>query len=302
MRMLAKQVRRHLARSMPRRPATLVAVGPTGVGKTASAEYLSVALQHQLHDRQPYGYLRLDMSEYQEQFRVSQLLGAPQGYVGHDQGSQLVNTLRSNPRTIVLFDEIEKAHRDILRALMNAMDAGRLSSSQAVGDGHEIDCRRAIFIFTSNLDADGILKDLTTRNGFGDRSATDDVCRSRLRLAGVAPELIGRIGCFLVFRPINRPARAEIVTLAITRVAEEYGVRVARIDPAVVGDILNVSQDHRFGVRPDEYLVDELLGSCFAEAAAGGLEAPALVSAGPPYRCLPIDGAETMSPKVSQIS
>ncbi len=294
--LLAKQVHRHLARRTPRRPSTLMALGPTGVGKTASAECLPAMLQGRLPDGAQYGYLRLDMSEYQERHRISQLLGAPQGYLGYDEGAQLTNTLRLNPRTIVLFDEIEKAHPDILRALMNAMDAGRLSSASATGAaGHEIDCRRAMFIFTSNLDAGGILQDLKTRNAFGHRSAVDAVCRNRLRAAGVAPELIGRIGCFLVFRPLDREARAEIVTLAITRVAEEYGVRVTGIDPTVVADILKASPDEGFGARPDEYLIDELLGSCLAEAAAAGLEQPALVEAGPPYRCVPFDSRAALS-------
>jgi len=295
MRLLAKQVRRHLARRAPRRPSTLMALGPTGVGKTASVECLPAMLQERLPDHAQYGYLRLDMSEYQESHRVSQLLGAPQGYIGYEDGSQLIDALRVNPRVIVLFDEIEKAHRDILRALMNAMDAGRLSSASAAGGSHQIDCRRAMFIFTSNLDAGGILQDLKTRNAFGHRSAVDAICRNRLRAAGVAPELIGRIGCFLVFRPLDRRARAEIITLAITRVAEEYGVRVTRIDPTVVADILKVSPDEGFGARPDEYLVDELLGSCLAEAAAAGLGQPALIEAGPPYRCVPIDSLPALS-------
>lgn len=290
MRLLAKQVRRHLARKAPQRPSTLMALGPTGVGKTAAAEYLPSALQDELPHAAAYAYLRLDMSEYQERHRISQLLGAPQGYVGYGEGAQLADRLLSNPRTIVLFDEIEKAHPDILRALMNAMDAGRLSTASANAGGHEIDCRRAVFIFTSNLDATGILQELETRKGFGQREIVDSVCRSRLRAAGVAPELAGRIGCFLVFRPLDRQARVEIVTLAITRVAEEYGLRVNRIDPTVVADILRTCSSEGFGARPDEYLVDELLGPCLAEAAAAAdLPGPLAVVAGPPYQCVPHD-------------
>ena len=107
----------------------MFAVGPSGVGKTRAAEALAQALNGLLEAGAGYQFLRLDMAEYQESHRVSQLLGAPQGYVGHGEGSQLLDTLAANPRTIVLFDEIEKAHPSILRVLMNAMDAGRLSSS-----------------------------------------------------------------------------------------------------------------------------------------------------------------------------
>lgn len=286
MRQLAKQVRRHLARQAPRRPATFMALGPTGVGKTAAAEHLPVALRGRLPDGAAYGFLRLDMSEYQERHRISQLLGAPQGYVGYGEGAQLVDRLRANARTVVLLDEIEKAHPDILKALMNCLDCGRLSTASANGGGHEVDCRQAIFLFTSNVDATGILQEIETRNVFGNRAAVDAVCRTRLRSAGVAPELVGRIGCFLAFRSLDQEARAEVVTLAIRRVAEEYGVHVVRIAPTVVADILRSSSSEGFGARPDEYLVDERLGPCFADAAATGLKEPVAVVAGPPCRCV----------------
>jgi ATP-dependent Clp protease ATP-binding subunit ClpA len=229
------------------------------------------------------------MSEYQERHRISQLIGAPQGYVGYGEGAQLADKLRANPRTIVLFDEIEKAHPDILRALMNAMDAGRLSTASANGGGHEIDCRRAVFIFTSNLDATEILQEIETRSVFGNRAAVDAVCRNHLRATGVAPELVGRIGCFLVFRPLHREARAEVVTLAIRRVAEEYGVHVVRIAATVVADILRASSPEGFGVRPDEYLVDEVLGPCLADAAATGSKERMEVIPGPPCQCVRVE-------------
>jgi hypothetical protein len=296
-RLMARHVRRHLARKTPRRPATLMALGPTGVGKTSSAEYLPTALQSQLTCGGAYNYLRLDMSEYQERHRISQLLGAPQGYVGYGDGAQLVDTLAANPRTVVLFDEIEKAHPDILRTLMNAMDAGRLSAASASGGGRQIDCRRAIFIFTANLDATGILQELENRDAFGNRATVDSVCRNRLRSAGLAPELVGRIGCFLVFRPLDRKARAEVVTLAIARVAEEYGLRVTRIDPTAVADILRMCPAVGFGARPDEYFIDELLGPCFGVAAATGSDEPMAVIAGPPLQCVPAEEPASNGPR-----
>ena len=101
-------------------------------GKTKTVEVLAEILS-ELHSDGEYQYLRLDMSEYQEAHRVSQLIGAPQGYVGHGESSQLLDALRSSSKTIVLFDEIEKAHPAILKVLMNAMDAGRLSSASGTG-------------------------------------------------------------------------------------------------------------------------------------------------------------------------
>ncbi len=288
LRIMARVICRHLSRRFPRRPATLMALGPTGVGKTASAEWLPRALRDLDPVGAAYGYLRLDMSEYQERHRISQLLGAPQGYIGYGEGAQLVDALVANPRTIVLFDEIEKAHPDILRALMNAMDAGRLSTSSPTAPGREVDCRGAIFIFTSNLDASGILKEISDRDAFGSREVMEGVCRRRLRAAGVAPELIGRIGCFLVFRPLSAEARAEVITLSIARVADEYGLQVVKIAPSVVASILNVCPADGFGARPDEYLVDEKLGACFAEATRSGITAAIALEGGPPYRCEPV--------------
>ena len=287
LRTLARRTCRHLARRAPGRPATFFAVGPTGVGKTKTGESLPVALRTLDPAGSGYGYLRLDMSEFQERHRISQLLGAPQGYIGYGEGAQLVDALVANPKTVVLFDEIEKAHPDVLRTLMNAMDAGRLSTPTATARGREVDCRYAIFIFTSNLDASSILQDLEVRNAFGDATLVDEVCRRRLRAVGIAPELIGRIGCFLVFRPLTTCTRAEIVALTIARVAEEYGLQVAHIEPSVIVSILNQTRADGLGARPDEYLVDDLLGAAFAQAAAAHVRSPVEMCGGPPFRCVP---------------
>jgi ATP-dependent Clp protease ATP-binding subunit ClpA len=281
---VAGVVARHCARVAPKRPAVLFAVGPTGVGKTRVAEMLAKVLREQQGNSKRFGYLRLDMTEYQEAHRVSQLIGSPQGYVGHGEGAQLVDALRANPRTVVLFDEIEKAHPSILRLLMNAMDAGRLSTASGGSEGRDVDCREAFFVFTSNLDADGILSELANRKGFGDRCVEDEVCRRRVRKAGIAPEIVGRIGRFLVFRQLSSETRAAILALTISEVASEYGVTVRYIEPAVIVDLMRQLESADFGARPAQYLVDELLGSLFARAARSGQTDIHL--AGPPYRVL----------------
>lgn len=286
LRSLAEVVARHSARTEPRRPAVLFAVGPSGVGKTQSAETLAEALGYLAPDGDGYRFLRLDMTEYQESHRVSQLLGAPQGYVGHEEGSQLLDTLEESPRTIVLFDEIEKAHPSILRVLMNAMDAGRLSRPSKGESGHQVDCRRAVFLFTSNLDAKAILDELDRRNGFGDRTVEDEVCRRRLHAAGIAPEIVGRIGRFLVYRHLDELIRAEILALSVIEVAAEYGLRVDYVEPDAVLALLGQAPNRAFGARPDQFFVDEVLGELFAETAANGV-APSWKVAGPPFRCLP---------------
>lgn len=282
---LASVMVRHCARRFPARPAVVFAVGPSGVGKTRTAEVLGSVLNELCPENNGYQFLRLDMTEYQEPHRVSQLIGAPQGYAGHGDGSQLTDALRANPRTIVLFDEIEKAHPAILRVLMNVMDAGRLSTASRAAGSHEIDCRQSMFVFTSNLDAKDILDELEVRRAFGNSSVEDEVCRRRLHASGIAPEIVGRIGRFAVYRPLTPNTRAEIVTLAISEVAKEYGIQVAYIEPNIIIELMDKVQSKSFGVRPERFLIDEALGSAFAQAAAGGLVCPIRICGEHPYRC-----------------
>jgi ATP-dependent Clp protease ATP-binding subunit ClpB len=281
---MAGLIVRHVARKHPTRPAVVFAVGPTGVGKTRTAEIMAQVLREYDDRNNGFQFLRLDMTEYQEAHRVSQLIGAPQGYIGHGDGSQLVDALRANPRTVVLFDEIEKAHPAILRVLMNAMDAGRLSTAASSSTGRELDCRHAVFIFTSNLDVQSILKDLEERDAFGNQLIEDEVCRRRLHAIGVAPEIIGRIGRFLVFRHLCPETRAEIVAIAIAEVAEEYGLHVSHIEPSVIVDLMHKFHTQKFGVRPERFLIDNLLGGVFANAAERGITTSITVG-GPPFEC-----------------
>lgn len=296
---LANRVAQHCARVAPRRPLTLFAVGPTGVGKTWTAEVLPKALEAQ---GAPYSCVRLDMSEYQEPHRVSQLLGAPAGYIGYGEGSELLDGLQENPRTVVHFDEIEKAHPNILKALMNAMDAGRLSRSGAATgtEGRTVDCRQALFFFTSNLDCESILSDLEMRADGQVPHVVDEVCRRRLCSAGIKPELVGRIGSFLAYGPLNPSVRAEITALTVVRVAKEYGTNVRHIAPSVVVYLLDQSED-AFGVRPIEYLVDNLLGQTIEEAA-GRYGQTAVEVLGPPFRCVAYRlGHRSDGPDVSEV-
>lgn len=288
LRTLARAISHHLAKGRPRRPLTLFAVGSTGVGKTKSAEVLSRALRKLDSCGTEYSYVRLDMVEYQEPGSTHKLFGAPQSYIGYGEGAQLIDALVANPKTVVLFDEIEKAHSDVWRALMNVMDAGRISSPSMRSGGREVDCRAAVFFFTSNLDASGIIKELQEHDAFGNPVSVDEVCRTRLRRSGVAPELVGRIGRFLVFEPLTAEARIEITALSIVRVASEYGVSVSRIAPAVISALLRRGQTDGFGARPIEYLAEDMLAATFAEAAASYGSLPIEVTGGPPFRCVPL--------------
>ncbi len=223
------------------------------------------------------------MSEYSEPHRVSQLLGAPQGYVGHGNGSQLLDALRANPRTIVLFDEIEKAHPVILRTLMNGMDAGRLSSAAGFSSGHEVDCRKAVFFFSSNIEAGPLLAEVEARAS-DDPAVESEICRRRLKAAGMAPEIVGRIGHFLVYRPLLAETQAAIMAISIGEVAKEYGLTVQEIAPNVIIELMGRLRTTDLGARPSRYLIDDMLGSELAKAARE-YGCITVVVSGPPIRC-----------------
>jgi ATP-dependent Clp protease ATP-binding subunit ClpA len=114
----------------------------------------------------------------------------------------------------------------------------------------------------------------------------DGICRRRLRAVGIAAELVGRISSFLVFGSLTPHSRAEVITLSVYRVAEEYGLPLKTIAPGVVASILAAYSEEGFGVRPDEYLIDNMLGACFADAARDNAGGPFMLD-GPPYRCTP---------------
>lgn len=289
---VAERVAAHCNRVAPRRPATLFFVGPTGVGKTRTAECLPEVLNGEADSAARWQYLRLDMNEYREAHRISQLIGSPQGYVGFGEGAQLTRQLARHPRTIVLFDEIEKAHPDIFLALMNAMDSGRLSSATAIDGQHEIDCRQAIFAFTSNLSADGIVREVAALPAAdaGRSDLVSAICQRHLRDQRVPPELIGRISTYAVFRPISDEARLQIALSGLAAVAHEFGLQIVSVEPAALAQIVG-GQEARLGARTDEYRIDALLGQQFAQLASEGATRARVVAA--PLHAVAIDDASS---------
>lgn len=261
---ISDEVIRHLAKTAPRRPLSMLLTGPTGVGKTQAIQTLAKVLSTQLEHTLPT--IRINMSEFRESYRVSQLLGSPPGYVGYGDTAPLARLLLRHRRCLIHFDEIEKAHPDLFIVLMNAMDCGQLALPAPVDDQTELDCRSALFCFTSNLGAESLHQELSRLEALGDPAATDNVCREHLRKGGMPAELIGRVTRFIPFAPLEASTRTEIIYLVICNVAKEYNLLIAFIAPKVLSFLLAACTAQGFGVRTDAYTIDRILGPIFVAA------------------------------------
>ena len=249
---LAELAAYHVSKPYPRRPASALLVGPTGSGKTLGAELLAQHLTGTTGSE--WSYERLDMNEFSEKHTASRLFGAPPGYIGYDDGNDLAAALRRNPRTVVVLDEIDKAHPQLWRSLMNLMDAGRLG-----GQGGDIDARQAILLFTSNKDAAAIqpLAD-----------APDDRLRAFLRDHNYPPEIVARMGRILVFKPLPPDVTARLIVLTVQRIVESYGMKLTHIAPEAVADLAQ-SAPLRSGGRDVEYFIERELSHALAAIPAG---------------------------------
>ncbi len=275
---VSERIAMHLRRTAPRRPVSLLFVGSTGVGKTRTAEVLAETLDDETNGG--VRYLRIDMNEYSEAHRVSQLLGSPAGYIGYGDGSALVLALSVEQMCVVLFDEIEKAHPRVLLTLMNALDAGTLTTPK----GDRLDCRNCIFLFTSNLGAAEIAE--AAESGACD----DETARGVFVQQGMLPELVGRVTEFVVFRPLAPSAEARITALAIARLADEFGIDLTFIEPGVIVGILSAKRAGAFGARTLDYEVDRQVSPVLA--AVEDRQHPYVLAADP-LRCMHTDTYET---------
>ncbi|WP_378730795.1 ATP-dependent chaperone ClpB [Nocardia brasiliensis] len=225
----------------PRRPiGSFIFLGPTGVGKTELAKTLAAALFDSADNM-----VRLDMSEYQERHTVSRLLGAPPGYVGYDEGGQLTEAVRRKPYSVVLFDEIEKAHTDVFNTLLQVLDDGRITDAQ----GRQVDFRNTVIIMTSNIGSQYLL-DGVTADGEIKEDARDRVLRE-LR-THFRPEFLNRVDDIVLFTPLTLPQLERIVELQLQELRDRLAQR--QIEFEITPEARRLMAQHGFdpvyGARP----------------------------------------------------
>ena len=235
----------------PNRPiGSFIFLGPTGVGKTEVARTLA----YELFDDERH-MVRIDMSEYMEKFSVSRLIGSPPGYVGYEEGGQLTEAVRRNPYSIVLFDEIEKAHPEVLNLLLQILDDGRITDS----NGRTVDFKNTIIIMTSNLGSEYILD--------GDTSKVMDEVRSHFR-----PEFINRIDEIIVFKPLTKDVIYEILDKIISDIEKRLSNNDIHIK--LTNDakdyLVNAGYDVNYGARPLKREVSKTIESLLAHELVKG--------------------------------
>ena len=236
----------------PNRPiGSFIFMGPTGVGKTEVAK----SLAYELFDDERH-MIRIDCSEYMEAFNVSRLVGAPPGYVGYDEGGELTEAVRRNPYSIVLFDEIEKAHPDVFNILLQILDDGRITDSQ----GRLIDFKNTIVIMTSNLGSEVILE----HNNDSDR---DNIVLSILK-SKFRPELINRIDEIVIFNSLDKNSIYEVLDRIIEVVNEHLSnVKLSiKLTENAKNHIIDESYTPEFGARPIKRYVTKHIETLIAES------------------------------------
>lgn len=234
----------------PNRPiGSFIFLGPTGVGKTEVARTLA----YELFDDEKH-MIRIDMSEYMESFSVSRLIGSPPGYVGYDEGGQLTEAVRRNPYSIVLFDEIEKAHKDVFNILLQILDDGRITDSQ----GRTVDFKNTIIIMTSNLGSEYILESVNN---------SDELVMEELKHT-FRPEFINRIDEIIIFKSLSKDIIYDILDKIIKEV--EYRLTDKKIIINLTTDakeyIVDASYDEKYGARPIKRFVSRNIETLLASA------------------------------------
>ncbi len=256
----------------PSRPiGSFIFLGPTGVGKTEVARSVAGFL---FDDEE--SMIRIDMSEYMEKYSVSRLVGAPPGYVGYEEGGQLTEAVRRRPYSVVLLDEIEKAHPDVFNLLLQVLDDGRLTDSQ----GRQVDFKNTVIVMTSNVGAIGI--QTTTDIGFRmQKTGEDDEARAYERMKNKVmeevkqtfrPEFLNRVDEVVVFHQLTRPEIEAIVTLELEKVAREVRAQEMelKVTDAAKAVLAKKGWDPQFGARPLRRAIQRMVEDELAEEMLKG--------------------------------
>ncbi len=225
----------------PNRPiGSFMFLGPTGVGKTELAKTLA----ENLFDDEK-NLIRIDMSEYMEKFAVSRLIGAPPGYIGYDEGGQLTEAVRRRPYSVVLFDEIEKAHPDVFNILLQVLDDGRITDSQ----GRTVDFKNTIIILTSNLGSDYILEGI---NADGELTTTAKEQVTKLLKSSFRPEFLNRLDEIVFYKPLSKTEIGKIVDLTLNRLASRLSDKQLKLTVTDKAKeyIVDKGYDPIYGARP----------------------------------------------------
>jgi len=267
---IARVLRRNAGGFRSGRPiGSFLLLGPTGVGKTETAKAIAECLFHS-----PHAMTRLDLSEYAESHAIARLVGAPPGYVGHEAGGQLTEAVRKRPYQVLLLDEIEKAHLDVLEAFLQLFDEGRMTD----GRGRVVDFTNVVVVMTSNLGADVSRPAARTRIGFGNRtegdaSAYEEAVCAAAR-AALPPELYNRIDEVITFASLGRDDVAEVARRMLRSLAEDLertrGVRLDVSDAAIDALLDGGGFDEELGARPMRRAIARMVEAPIAEMLLKG--------------------------------
>lgn len=245
----------------PRRPiGSFIFLGPTGVGKTELAKTLAEAL----FDSED-NMVRIDMSEYMEKHTVSRLIGAPPGYVGYEEGGQLTEAIRRRPYSVILFDEIEKAHHDVFNILLQILDDGRITDSQ----GHTVDFKNTVIIMTSNIGSTFLLEGITEKGELKENARNAVMQQLTIHFR---PEFLNRIDDIILFKPLTSDDLKLIVDLQLEQIKKRLKDRNIQLEltDSAKAFIADASYDPVYGARPLKRYLQQNLETRLGRAIVGG--------------------------------